>query len=132
MAGALDKATLADLPPFARELVELIGFGATLRLVELYPGIPCYVPYSADTDHPLVLGLGMRAAGALVKKYGGSTITVNNCKWTLVKIRHRAIREYRKEGFSQTKAARLFNLTPRQIRNIDSSLPKEETNLSLF
>ena len=135
MAGPLallEQADLADLPPLARELVALIGFGATIRLVELRPGIPVYIPSSVRPDDVLALELSLDAATALVKMYGGETITPPNCKGAMVKIRHRQIRKIRKEGYSQTQAALLFSLTPRQIRNIESSIPQADSNLSLF
>lgn len=135
MAGPLamlEQADLSDLPPFARELVALIGFGATIRLIELRPGIPLYIPTEVSPDHELVLQLGMIAASALVKNYSGETITIPNCKHAMVKIRHRQIRKCRKEGYTQVQAALLYSLTPRQIRNIDSAEPKVELNRRLF
>ena len=135
MAGPLailEQADLTDLPPFARELVALIGFGATIRLVELRPGIPLYVPATLRPDDQLVLELSLVAAELLVKCYGGETIIVPNCKGAIVKIRHRQIRKSRKEGFSQTQAAVLYSLTPRQIRNIETAVEASEANLRLF
>ena len=128
----LEQADLADLPPFARELVALIGFGATIRLVEMRPGIPLYIPSTLRQDDPLALELSFGAATLLVKSYGGETITPPNCKGAMVKIRHRQIRKIRKEGYSQTQAALLFSLTPRQIRNIESAIPPVDANLSLW
>ncbi|MEW6562722.1 MAG: hypothetical protein AB1400_05750 [Pseudomonadota bacterium] len=128
----LEEADIDDLPPFARELVVLIGFGATIRLIELRPGVPLYIPCEVHPDHSLALALGMNAAQALVKNYGGITITPPNCKVAMVKIRHRNILKTRAEGYSQTEAALLFGLTPRQIRNIESNLPEEDLNGSLF
>lgn len=128
----LEDSDVADLPPFARELVILIGFGATIRLIELRPGIPLFIPMSMHPDHALALEIGMHAASALVKNYGGTTITLPNCKHAMVRIRHRQIRKCRADGYSQTQAALLYSLTPRQIRNIESNLPDEDLNGSLF
>jgi hypothetical protein len=135
MAGTLillENVDVKDLPPLAQELVALIGFSATIRLVENSPGIPQYIPQNISDEHYLVGMLGMAAASALVKNYGGDTITVPNCKRALCKIRHRQIRQSRSEGYSQNEAALLYGITPRQIRNIDSAEPKPETNLRLF
>lgn len=128
----LKESDIADLPPFARELVILIGFGATICLIDMRPGCPLFIPNSMCPDHPIALAIGMYAASALVKNYGGSTITLPNCKNAMVKIRHRQIRKSRADGFSQTQAALIYNLTPRQIRNIESKRMKEDSTGSLF
>lgn len=49
----LQEVDVKDLPPFARELVALIGFSATIRLVEARPGIPLYVPDVMFPEHQL-------------------------------------------------------------------------------
>jgi hypothetical protein len=135
MAGTLillENVDLKDLPALAQELVALIGFSATMRLVELSPGIPQYIPHNLDDEHPLAQALGMKAAAALCKHYGGDTLTIPNCKSALARIRHRQIRQSRAEGYSQTEAALLYGLTPRHIRNIDNAVEKVERNLRLF
>ena len=134
MAGALislEEADIADLPPLAQELVRLIGFGATLRLIELRPGLPTYVPKEADDDHPLAT-IGMGAFKKLVDAFGGESVTVPNCKLATIRIRHRAARKLRAQGYSQTEVAHLTGITPRQVRNIESSQPPEEKNRRLF
>lgn len=128
----LEEVDVDDLPPLARELVALIGFAATIRLIELRPGIPTYIPSEMNPDHWLALDFGVTAATALVKNYGGLTITPPNCKVAMIKIRHRNIRKTRAGGYSQTETALLYGLTPRQIRNIESNEPEDDLNLSLF
>lgn len=105
-----------------------------MRLIELNPGVPQYIPHCHNLDdaHSLVQALGMKTAATLSKQYGGENITLPNCKLALAKIRHRKIRQARQEGYSQTEAALLFGLTPRQIRNIDNAVEKPVQNLSLF
>lgn len=135
MAGTLillENVDVKDLPPLAQELVALIGFSAVIRLVELRPGIPMFVPKTLHPEHGLIGAIGQKSAEALVKHYGGETITVPNCKRALCKIRHRQIRQSRNDGYSQTEAALLYGITPRQVRNIDSAEPKVEMNLRLF
>ena len=135
MAGTLimlENVDIKDLPPLAQELVALIGFSATIRLVEWRPGVPIYIPQNIDTDHPLAHAVGMVGASALVTNYGGETITIPNCKRALCKIRHRQIVQSRAEGYSQTEAALLYGITPRQIRKVESAEPKPEMNLSLW
>ncbi|MDD2721629.1 MAG: Mor transcription activator family protein [Gallionella sp.] len=128
----LDKVDVKDLPPLAQELVALIGFSATLRLVEKRPGIPAFIPKVLTPDHWLLDTLGQQQAEALVKHYGGETITVPNCKLAMVKIRQRRIVQTRADGFSQTEAALLHGVTPRWVRELESRDPEPDRNLSLF
>lgn len=138
MAGPLNRSfppdgiEVEDLPPLARELVALAGFDAAVRLIAARPGIPVFIPQSLPPGHWLIAAVGQQAAEALVKSYGGEHITPPNCKRALAKIRHRRIRESRAEGRSQTEVALIYDLTPRQVRNIDSAEERPEMNLRLF
>lgn len=136
MAGTLillEDVDVKDLPPLAQELVALIGFGETMRLVERRPGIPTFIPKCVpEVNHWMLCTLSIKAAEALVKHYGGETITVPNCKLALVKIRQRHILKSRGEGCSQVEAALLHGVTPRWIRELESREPEEEKNLRLF
>lgn len=135
MAGTLillEDVDVKDLPPLAQDLVALIGFSATIRLVELRPGIPTFVPRELSPCHWLLCQLGQKPAEALVKHYGGETITVPNCKLALVKIRQRHILKSREDGYSQTEAALLHGVTPRWIRELESREPEEDRNGRLF
>jgi len=129
----LHEVDVKYLPPLAQELVALIGFSATIHLVEARPGIPLFVPNVLHAEHYLIGVIGAKAAEALVKNYPGETITVPNCKLALVKIRQRNILKSRQDdGYSQTEAALLHGVTPRWVREIESREPEEEKNLRLF
>jgi hypothetical protein len=135
MAGALtllEDADVKHLPPQAQELVSLIGFSETIRLVELRPGVPVYIPKTLPEDHWLAVELGKKSAEILVKHYGGLTLSVPNCKLALVKIRQRMILKSRQEGHSQTETALLHNVTPRWVSELESREPEEDLNLRLF
>jgi len=134
MAGPLNltQSDLHLLPPFAQELVTLVGFAAAIRLVELHPGIPFYVPETLTDDHWLVAEVGRKLADKLVWQYGGGTITPPNCKNALCKLRHRQIRAQRAAGLSQNEAARQYGMTPRGIRKVESKAPEEDRNGNLF
>lgn len=128
----LEEVDVADLPPLARELVALIGFGATIQLITARPGLPTYIPGMASESHFIAGVVGMHCFALLVKNYGGTAITLPNCKFALTKIRHRNIIKLRSAGYSQFEVAALTGLTPRQIRNIESNLPEDDLNGSLF
>jgi hypothetical protein len=134
MAGEIElqDVNVKDLPPLAQDLVTLIGFDPTIRLVDARPGIPMFVPKMLPLDHWLIETLGKPAAEALVKHYGGETITPPNCKFALVKIRHRHILKSREDGLSQTETALIHGVTPRWVREVESREPVEERNGRLF
>ena len=54
----------------------LIGFSATVRLIEWYGGRHVYVPEVPSDDHPLALLLGATALRALSRDFGSSMIWV--------------------------------------------------------
>lgn len=132
MAGTLTDAEVKDLPPFAKELVALIGFSALIQLVEERPGVPVYIPNALPTDHWLSSVIGEKHAEALVKNYGGETITIPNCKLAMQRIRQANIVKSRGEGYSQTEAALLHGVTPRWVRELESRESVQDKNLSLF
>ncbi|MEI7456567.1 MAG: hypothetical protein WCK93_07545 [Nitrosomonadales bacterium] len=129
---SLKEIDVVDLPPLAQELVALIGFGATISLIEARPGLPTYIPGVASADHALAKTIGMHTFALLVKNYGGEMLTLPNCKFALTKIRHKNVIKLRSTGYSQTEVAMLTGLTPRQIRNIEYNLPEECPTGSLF
>lgn len=128
----LAEIDVADLPPLARDLVALIGFGAAVALIEARAGLPTYIPNVASETHYLAGIVGFPAFTLLIKKYQGYMLVIPNCKYAVTKTRHRAILRLRDDGFSQTAISALTGLTPRQIRNIEYSIPAEERNGSLF
>lgn len=112
------KLTLDDLPESLREVVELIGLSATLKLVEHYGGlIAVYVPREIEPDHRLARDLGLAPARKLAGHYGGDCLrNIPRCVEGMRRIRDAEIRARRAEG-----AARLaleFGLTERQIWTI--------------
>ena len=54
----------------------LIGFSATIRLIEWYGGRHVYVPETPADDHPLALLLGAAALRALSREFGSTMIWV--------------------------------------------------------
>ncbi len=112
------KLSRADLPESLHDVVELIGFTATLKLVEHYGGlIALYVPREIEPDHHLARNLGLASARKLASHYGTDTLrNIPRCVNGLRRIRDEEIRARRGEG-----AARLaleYGLTERQIWTI--------------
>ncbi len=113
------KLTIDDLPESLREIVELIGLPATLRLVESYGGIiALYVPRDVEPDHHLAQAIGITAARKLATRYGADSVrNVPRCVEGLRRIRNAEIRA-RHPRDSAAKLALDYSLTERQIWSI--------------
>ncbi len=114
-----ERLTLDDLPESLRDVVELIGLPATLRLVESYGGIiALYVPRDIDPDHPIAVAIGIAAARKLAARYGADTLrNIPRCVDGLRRIRNAEIRA-RHPHESAARLALDYSLTERQIWSI--------------
>lgn len=82
----------AHLPGTARELVELIGLPATLRLVEAWGGRCVQVakgarPRGRRQRQDLAETIGKAAADRLAARYAGDILRIPNCKRALLAVR---------------------------------------------
>ncbi|MDO8704006.1 MAG: Mor transcription activator family protein [Sulfuricaulis sp.] len=129
------KLTLDDLPESLREVVDLIGLPATLRLVENFGGvIQVYVPRQIEPDHPLATVLGLSTARKLVPRYGADYLrNIPRCALGLRRIRNTEIRR-RHRAESAAKLALVFALTERQIWTIlsDGDDGQQDKQTALF
>lgn len=108
-----------DLPEGIADLVRVIGFGATLRLIEACPGIRIRPPKEErlHAEHRLVRAVGMEAARALCRLAEGERIEVPRGKRAVLRARNRVmIRDA--ETMSQPQLALKYELTQRQVRTI--------------
>lgn len=114
------KLALDDLPASLRDVVDLIGLPATLRLVEHYGGlIAVYVPRDIEPDHPLAQAIGLTAARKLATHYGADCLrNIPRCVDGLRRLRNAEIRQRRDAGESPASIARAFALTERQVWTI--------------
>lgn len=112
--------SLDDLPGSLREIAELIGLPATLRLVEHYGGvIALYIPREIEPDHHLARALGVTAARKLASHYGTDSLrNIPRCVRGLRRLRDTEIRACRAAGESPPALALKFGLTERQIWTI--------------
>lgn len=123
---------IEDLPGILRELVELMGLPATLKLVDHYGGVRLYVPVKYDSDHVLVRQIGAAAATILIEHYGGEEhFDIPKAERALRAVRDRRIRaEYACK--SRRRLAREYDLTERQIGNIVACVEWDDGQESLF
>jgi len=79
------RLSLAHLPRTARDLVDLIGLPATLRLIEARAGQVLTIPKrkrarGEDLYEQLVELVGIEAAWRICQRYGGEYLTIPSCK----------------------------------------------------
>lgn len=107
------------LPFIVQDLIHLIGWEATMTLVDHYKGTSIWVPRNYTPDHVLVKLIGHAAALKLIETYGGERFDMPKCDDAMRAVRNFKICESDK---SQAQLAREYNLTVRQIRNIQCDI----------
>ena len=141
----MNDVALADLPETARDLADLVGLPATLRLVRQLGG----------TSFPVAKGrtrmgvarfellaevVGEEAAETITRHYGGEVLYVPRCHAALQRSRDRAIharfdeRIHAGASANQTVAelAREHQLSDRRVWDILKTLPEPVCQNGLF
>ena len=131
------KLAIGDLPEFLQEIVELIGFEATLRLVERFGGIRVWVPdrpRKLTEEHPLVIAVGIVAARKMCERFALEFLPIPKATAAIRHARNRQILHlYQVEGWTAARLARHFELTERQIYSILATpAPAESIQAALF
>ncbi len=115
-APDLDDATLALLPKRVRELVEVVGITAALKIVDLRGGGRLEVPRRAKPEHWLVEHIGLDALVKLVAYYDGERIEIDRCANLALMIKERLIVAEFERGASNWQLAQKHGYTERGIR----------------
>ena len=103
------------LPPKLAELVDEIGFPATLKLVEKWGGIRLYVPLedNLSAEHPIAKEIGFEVARKLARAHS-EWLEVPRAARYLRSVRDKIIREAYDDA-SAARLARQFGMTRRNI-----------------
>lgn len=120
---------LNDLPQSVREIAEVIGLDATMKLLGQLPAtasagqrkrhvLMLYVPKRLPADHELVRMIGWGAAHKLVQVFGGEILYPANCRSVFKRMRDDLVRQMVSAGAKTEIVADLFGMTPRNVRNI--------------
>jgi len=117
------------LPYIIQDIANLIGLGAALKLVDAYKGTSMWIPSQFKPDYHLVYLIGHEAMIKLIDAYGGDRIEIPKCDDAI-----RAVRNFRicESDKSQSQLAHEYNLTVRQIRNIQGAMPEDDRQEDLF
>ncbi|MEF9402678.1 MULTISPECIES: Mor transcription activator family protein [Ralstonia solanacearum species complex] len=111
--------TLALLPPVIRELVDLIGFEATMALVRAFGGLVIWVPKGVQsvgsTYEAISEVIGAEATDLLIRRYGGDRISIARCQQMMTVERWRRIIADFERGDSAAEIARRHRITERAV-----------------
>lgn len=109
---------LQDLPEVLREIADLVGVPATLKLVESYGGTHLIVPSRYNPDHPLTRVVGHAASVQICQRYSGTSLYVARIKSAIKTLRDIEIASRYDGGVSVPQLAREYELSDRQIWNV--------------
>lgn len=114
-AVRFDDIDVQDLSPRLRELVDVIGLAATVKLVNIRGGTWVYLPHAGQEQSVLADIVGADAAEQMIAHYGSARrLELDRGKRALAAVEKRAIvREAEKE--SATVLAIRYNRTERYI-----------------
>lgn len=119
------------LPYVVQDIANLIGLSATLSLVDHYKGRSMWIPTEFKPDHVLCKIIGHENTVKLIDQYHGETLEIPKCDEAMRAVRNMQII---KSDKSQSQLAAEWNLTVRQIRNIQGleNLGYDERQEKLF
>lgn len=110
---------IALLPGVVREIADLVGVPAAIKIVGKYGGVRLSVPLDVGPEHPLAELIGLAAAEQLARTYGGMEhFDIPRCARALRHVRVQAIRADRERGHTHRTLALRYCLTERAIRKI--------------
>jgi len=100
------------LPESARQLADVVGLAAAVRLIEEFGGTRLYVP--AARSERLAALIGAEAAAALRRRWGGDELRVP----LVPRLQEAAVAALYREGWSAARLARRFLRTEKWVYDI--------------
>lgn len=121
------------LEPLLRQLVDLIGLGPTMRLVEAYGGTRLCVPEKIENNQDLLALLGSETCRLLSRHYRLERLVIPKAEAALRAIRNRRILADL-ERMSVRQVALKYQLHERRIWQIQAECgePESSPNGNLF
>lgn len=118
----LEQTTSADmdeslLPESCLEWAEVVGVNNVLKIISKWGGTRVYVPVEIDEQHPIAQLIGLKSAEKLAAYCGGDYLEPPMGLVAKLSVRNAQIKR-ESQVLSQSKLARKYRLTIRQIRNI--------------
>ena len=109
---------LDDLPRSVREIAQVIGRDAALRLIGQLPTCMGGVPKKLAPDHRLVRILGAEKAMALVRAFGGEVLQPANCRRIFARYRDEAIVKMLRAGAGLPMVLSIMRVSRRHVVNL--------------
>jgi len=105
-----------DLPETIKTLADEIGLPATIKLVQRFGGImSLWVPVRFENANELLRVIGEDAARVLCAIYGGTYLSVPNCKLAIAKARNHQIQRDYANGIKPRELAIRHGITERWV-----------------
>lgn len=116
------------------DLVDIMGRDPALALSQELGGDKLYIPKKVTGAHRLAKCVGLEAAKKLCEIYGGSNLEITRAWDVRIAKRNDEIRRLGREGVSNPRLSRQYNLTVRRIRQIINSAPRrrDDPQFDLF
>lgn len=113
------------LPQSLRDLVEVIGVDATLKLVQHRPGVPVYVPARPHADHPLAAVIGLEALTQLSAVYAQEHLRLPKLDAAARQVKHALVRQLRAAQMSNRDIALQVGYTQRRVEQLGQQAANE-------
>ena len=110
------------LPHSTQQLIKLIGWQATLRLLHVYGGRNVYFPQRYNKQHFLYRQLSHQQARALHNYYKGQTIQLPRSRKMLESSKYSAIVSDHQRGMSVKEIAKKNDCTTAWVYEVVNSL----------
>ncbi|MBL4783009.1 MAG: hypothetical protein JKX92_12275 [Porticoccaceae bacterium] len=119
------------LPQLLRELADIIGLDATLKLTEEFPGVSVYVPDTPRPHHKIALIIGFDNLVALSNIYGKDYLAMPKLDAATRQIKHALIRDMRGK-LSTRQMALATGYTSRRVQQIKSENHAKSPQQEMF
>ena len=104
---------IRSLPPQMRRLIDLIGFDATMKLLQARGGCKVHIPKTPTKGRVLAKIIGLQALTALCDHFGDEQLELPKDDKPIIQARNAAVVKRRADGASHSELAVEFNITRR-------------------
>ena len=127
--------TATIMPASILEIIEVIGEGAALKLVQEFGGTTVRLPAKCNLNegHPIARCIGLDTLTELLKVIGGGRwLHIAQCKRGLIAQRNQEIVKLYSAGEKVNNLVRRFHISDRHIWNILGSTALDDKQQSFF
>lgn len=102
----------------ADELVEVLGIGDALRVMEAFPNREVYIAHNPTAETVASLKLGMLISERLATRWGGQKLTIPDCRSVLRARRDEVIYSRWQMGVPYETIAEMFGMCRQRVMQI--------------